>query len=215
MEALGTRSPSDAGEAAPVVAAASRRSRIRARLGVVLLLLGLAVAAVPGLAAGNAFLPRLWFRVGSVTTPLPLVQVKSTGATAAPVLTSSGNVIVSPRLRVVATEAGAIYVITGWPSAPTSLADLVLHEPGWTAAAIALLTMVPFYAWWRRCGLSFGRIAGVATCIASAAEVCVLVLVPAPDPPVDWRVWWTVPLGAALMGAAFVVAPAPRRALDD
>ena len=195
------------------------RTRLRARLGVVLLVIGLLVAAVPGLVAGNAFFPRAWLRAGSFEIPLPLAGW-SPGSTRPQMIDVSGDEIQvssnGSRGRETITITGnASISITGAPFAPSRLTDLVLYEPGWTAAAIAVLLGVPLYIWWRRGGLSFGRAAGVAMCVAAAAAVCLLVLVPETDGPRGRGIWWTVPLGASLMATAFVVAPAPERRVDD
>jgi hypothetical protein len=214
---MGAGPPSGAGDVAPVVEQAPRRTRIRARLGVVLLLLGLAVAAVPGLAAGDDFLPRSWTGTGCVQIPLPFAGAPTTGPGPFLIRASGDGLSATTSAGAITIQASGTFTITGWPFVHSSLTGLVLHEPGWTAAAIALLSMVPFYGWWRRGGLSFGRAAGVAACVAAAAGVCVLTLA-APTGSVDvavGAVWWTVPFGAALMGAAFLVAPAPERRGDE
>jgi hypothetical protein len=107
-------------------------------------------------------------------------------------------------------------VIVRRPIGRSTLCDLVAFEPGWTAAAAALLAMAPLYVWWRRSGVPFARVVGVAACVAAAAAVCVFVLVPESDhEQAIGGCWWTMPLGGLLMAAAFCVAPAPARARDD
>lgn len=183
-------------------AATSSRARVRARFAVVLLLLGLAVASVPGLAAGDAFRP------GTVIYSVsrgPFTWV----AAQRPTQNAFTVDVTTPRVE----HTFRIYPRSPWRS---SLPDLVLHETGWTAAAVALLALAPLFAWWRRAGLTFGRVAGVASSAAAAASVCLLVLVPRADTfESAGGVWWTVPLGAVLMGAAFAVAPAPVPRRDD
>jgi len=197
-------------------AAPTLRARIRTRVAVVLLLLGLAVAVMPGLAAGDAFRPSAWICVGSWRLPFPPTAAPSSGA--APTKYSIEGEEVTIELIGGATNIrakGSIRIV-GTPFGRSSLIDLVLHEAGWTAAAVALLALAPLFVWWRRAALTFGRVAGIASSVAAAASVCLLVLVPRANPPeFVGGVWWTVPLGAVLMGAAFVVAPAPVPRRDD
>ena len=188
------------------------RSRVtgRSRFAVLLLLLGVVAAFVPGLAAGNGFRPCGWISKGTFLIPKPPVS----GSGAYRITGDGARVGGDARAIVVTGNAQITY--TGVGSGRARLCDLVAYEPGWTAAAAALIAMAPLYLWWRRGGLAFARVAGIAACIAAAAAVCVFVLVPRTlfEESIG-GIWWTMPLGALLMAAAFLVAPAPVRSRDD
>jgi hypothetical protein len=153
------------------------------RWAVALLVAGVVVAFVPGLAAGERFL---------YPSP-PLVHLGPRPRP--PFLISSGLV-----------PDG---LIVKFP--PTSLVELVRTDAAWAIAAATLLASPLLFLWWRSSAIGFGRVAGVACCVAAAAAACVLVIN-------RWEfeyfkpgwIWMSVPLGAALMAAAFLVAPAPR-----
>jgi hypothetical protein len=197
------------GTDAPIAAQTSRRPRVRARLGVVLLLLGLVVAFVPGLAAGDRFLSVRWHFVvlDSPSERADAADLRRTRIAPAGVYSSGGP----------AGTAGEIE----WPG--SSLTNFVSNDTRWALAAATLLTVPLLFAWWRRSAAGFIRNAGFACSLAAAVAACAMALThPAPPRNVFFEVatsrsglWWTVPFGAALMAAAFAVAPTPARPLDD
>jgi hypothetical protein len=211
--------PSGAGEAALTVATPSRRMRARARLAVVLLLLGLLVASVPGLAVGDEFLSAgsfgAWVRIDEGPQgpgppgPAPQKSPAWRWVRASPAPPHVGSFV---RFNA---DRRAFWSVPTVPP-PLSMTNLVRHEAAWTAAALALVVTPLLFAWWRRRGASFGRGVGIACSLAGGAAVGALVL-EAHSRYADAQggVWWTVPLGGALMGAAFLVAPPPTRAGDD
>ncbi len=188
------------------------RARVPARVALALLLIGLFIAFVPGLAAGNGFMPRAWVSSGSIQIALPMASGQSQRFA-----TATGDELTIDTTGGVLTIRGKTSInLTGSWFAPSSLTDLALAEPGWAAAVAALLAMAPLYAWWRRGSLSFGRVLGAATGVVAAAAVCAMAIDSAHDlSTVTSGEWWTVPLGALLMGAAFVVAPEPVRRSED
>lgn len=215
METTGTESARAAGDVA-VDDAPPRRRVTRPRIAVVLLLLGVVVAFVPGLMAGSSFRPCAWIASGSINLPLAPLQPMSGGATPQSYVITGDDVKLSGSGSTFSVRASGGVVIFGLPIGRSTLCDLVAFEPGWTAAAAALLAMAPLYLWWRRGGLPFARFIGFAACVASAAAVCVFVLVPRSTHEQSvGGIWWTMPLGALLMAAAFLVAPAPVRSRED
>ena len=179
----------------------------RGRVAIAVLLLGFAAAVVPGLAAGDGFLrppgDRLFPWLGppySGTTDGECFWVLGEGV--------SEDADGVPRARIPTfTLYGPV-----WPSA----AGLVRHNAGWAAAAAAIALTPLLFLWWRRAGTSFGRVSGIACGAAASAAVLGLVLIPGePELRCVQGVWWTVPAGGALMCAAFLVAPAPVRRLED
>jgi hypothetical protein len=92
-----------------------------------------------------------------------------------------------------------------------SLPDLVRADASWTVAIATLAVAPALFLWWRRSPARFLRGAGVACCVAASAAVCTLALTRPYGEigPLSW-IWCTVPLGGALMAAAFLVAPAPQ-----
>jgi hypothetical protein len=61
--------------------------------------------------------------------------------------------------------------------------------------------------------IAFGRVTGVACCVAASSAVCAFALTVAPGPldvAMDSWGWIALPAGGLLMAAAFLVAPAPR-----
>jgi len=187
-----------------------------------LLLVGLAVAVAPGLTAGQDFAPRSPRRVFSSFASIR-VQVAATpvgAGTAKPVVwfhTVRAPDSSAPAAGSVGPAAAQPFSLTYFwqPLSPTAV-DLVQSDAGWAAAAVSI-ALAPFlFLWWRRAGTSFGRIAGIACGAVASAAVCSLVLVPREGTAaVVGGVWWTVPLGGALMCAAFLVAPAPSPMRDD
>jgi hypothetical protein len=210
--------PSGAGEAALTVATPSRRMRARATFAVVLLLLGLLVTVVPGLAAGDEFRRGL----PGVVVVTPVVPAQSS-APAPPsgelcfrVLTADRTVRVRNGGPAITLNQTLAFTITSGPPTGSSLTDLVLHEAGWTTAALGLVIAPLLFVWWQRRGVSFARMLGIACSLAAGAAVGALVFESrARFSDAEGGNWWTLPLGAALMGAAFVVAPAPGRRSDE
>ena len=171
------------------------RARLRARCAVALLLVGLVVAFVPGLAAGDLFLP----------SPFPEfdVIIRSIGTDRSVGTNHYGfGGVTTARVLVGAP-------VTTWP--PTSLIGWVRADGSWAASAVSLLVAPLLFLWWRRSAIGFGRVAGIVCCLAASSVVCLMVLTnPVREiAPPGW-IWRTVPLGGALMAAAFLVAPAPR-----
>jgi hypothetical protein len=204
------------------VSTAHPAGRTRTRAAVALLVVGMLVASVPGLAVGDEFLSG-----GSLGA---WVRLDDPGQGPRPAGTATWSIQPAPRWRgfrvsPAPPEDGSFVRFNAVRSAfwsvptvppPLSMTNLVRHEAGWTAAALALVVTPLLFAWWRRRGASFGRGVGIACSLAGGAAVGALVLeAHARYGDAQGGVWWTVPLGALLMGAAFVVAPAPGRALDD
>ena len=221
MDALGAATPSGAGEAALIFVTPSHVTRARARLGVVLLLLGLLVTVVPGLAAGDAFRPGVPGAV--VVTPVVPAQSSATAPPSGAVCFRTVAADRTVRVRMVrqdgtaiALNQGVVFTFSIGPPPRSSLTDLVLHEAGWTAAALGLVVAPFLFVWWRRRGVPFARVVGIACSLAAGAAVGALVFESrARFSDAAGGVGWTMPLGAALMGAAFVVAPAPERRGDE
>ena len=178
-------------------------ARRRARCAVAVLLIGLVVAFVPGLAAEQHFVRAvetfacLQPGPGSPTyrwVELDAPDEQGGRASTAPVYTWNG---IQP-----------VQLVPIWG---TSALELVRRELGWAAAAATLAIIPLLFACWRFGNASFGRSAGVACAAVACISVCVLVgrmtdssrLLPG-------GFWWTVPVGGALMAAAFLVAPPPR-----
>ena len=185
------------------------RARWRVGLAVALLLVGLLGAVIPALAAGTAFLPdeRVYQVDGSKAIPMSFaksaptpVECRFTGETYS-VGPTPGGMTINGRGRV------TLSIIAPWTSADW----LVLHDARWTSVAAAFAIAPLLFLWWRRAAWSFGRVAGIACCAAGGVSVCAIVLLGRDEGSrVVGGTWWTVPLGAAVMLAAFVVAPAPR-----
>jgi hypothetical protein len=98
---------------------------------------------------------------------------------------------------------------------PTALSELICTDPAWAVAIATLLTSPLLFLWWRVSAIGFGRVAGIACCVAAAAAACALVLTrPDREFGSPGRLWTTVPIGAVLMAIAFLVAPPPRRGDD-
>ena len=222
MAALGAGTPSGAGEAALVFVTPAHVTRARAGLGVVLLLFGLLVTVVPGLAAGDAFHPGL--PGGVIVTRVVPAQASATAPPSGdrsfrvslPLVTADGETRVRQGGPAIALNQTLAFTFTFGPPPGSSLTDLVLHEPGWTAAALGLVLAPLVFVWWRRRGVPFARVVGIACSLAAGAAVGALVFESrARFSDAEGGVWWTLPLGAALMGAAFLVAPAPERRGDE
>jgi hypothetical protein len=171
--------------------ALERRWTRRAQWAVALLLLGSAVAFVPGLAAGDAFMRTQWTTANGSLPPFTTAKWTTTTP-----VTFGGRPF---RIRSLS------FVIDD------SLTALVRNDPSW-AASIATLVFAPFlFLWWRRSAIGFGRVAGVAACVAAATAVCGIVQLSAGREIAEPKwVWATVAIGGALMAAAFLVAPTPR-----
>ena len=158
----------------------ARASVGRMRVAVAVLVIGLVVAFVPGLIAGEEFLRavRVWFADGHDEW------------------------------------LGSVYLFTHerrMPRCPgTSAEYLVRVDGGWAAVAISL-ALAPFlFGWWRLAGAGFLRIAGTGCAVAAGASAFAFVASMRGVSNLPDGVWWTVPLGGALMAAAFLVAPPPR-----
>lgn len=172
--------------------------RWRSRLAVALLLLGLVVAFVPGLIAGDEFLwstatRKVLFTNGKVVRTYVVDFATATPGPSGPT-------------RIV----GLSFLIY-----PTSLVELATTDIAWASSLVALGVAAGLFVWWRRTAIGFGRVVGIGSCAAAAVAVCALVLSRFDHEYVSpgWT-WRTVPLGAALMAAAFVTAPAPPRRDD-
>src|SRR5262245_43085643 len=174
------------------------RGRRRVRWAVALLVLGLVVALVPGLGSGDHFLPSVFTDV-QWDSAVPSVG----GAT----FTLAGLNHFGFRI-----ESSASLAFDTFPADPsTSFAGLVTTDLAWSVAAATLLVAPLLFVWWRRSAAGFVRIAGIAACVAATGAVCALVLTRRDREYLDlYSAWITVPAGAALMAAAFLVAPAPR-----
>jgi hypothetical protein len=151
---------------------------------ITLLVLGLVVAFVPGLAAENGFLRaiHLWSGDSSETRDWWMYVP---GRFHMPVLSVD---------RVLGTSA----------------LDLIRSEVEWAIVAASLGLVPVLFGWWRRAGVGFARTGGVGVSVAAAASVIALVGSMRGLSDLPAGVWWTVPLGGALMAAAFLVAPTPR-----
>jgi hypothetical protein len=165
------------------------RDRRRIRWAVALLLLGFLVAFVPGLAAGDDFVV--------VTSEWNVIEKGSRhdDHVSAPIV-----------LHFYVRTDGTVLRVP-----PTSYCDLVGDDLSWATSAATLLVAPLLFLWWRRSALRFGRGAGIACCVVASAAISALVLTRADLEYMSlaWT-WGTVPLGGALMVAAFLVAPAPR-----
>jgi hypothetical protein len=191
-----------------------RRTRRRARWAVALLIIGLLGAVVPALAAGSGFLPIEHIYRVEGSRLIPLSSPGSAGP--APMeCRISGDVLATgvnaAGLTVRGSGEAKIMYIAPW----TSAVYLVQHDAGWAAAAAAIALAPLLFLWWRRAAVSFVRVAGLACCVAAGASVCAIVLLGQDEGShVVGGTWWTVPVGAAVMAAAFLVAPTPRRRDD-
>jgi hypothetical protein len=174
--------PGSFGETAGAACDVARASKARMRWAVALLVVGVVVAFAPGLAADMAFLRvvHIWHVDGRGE------WIELVGLTR------------FDRTRVDGSELG------------TSALDLVRTEVAWAAIAASLGVVSLLFGWWRRDGFPFARWAGVGCSMAAAVSVIALVASMRGLSDVPSGNWWTVPLGGALMAAAFVVAPAPR-----
>ena len=165
----------------------------RFRWAVALLVLGVFAAFVPGLVAGDRFVSLEYDRTAMQETVLLWDRVQP-----AP---GSHDVFVPVEVII--------------PDGVTSLTGIASRDAAWAIGIVTLLFAPFLFVWWRRSAVGFGRVAGAVCCAAAGCEFSALVLTRLRDD--CWSVggiWWTVPLGAALMGAAFLVAPAPRRRDD-
>lgn len=174
------KSPDSFGETAAPPCDVARAGRVR--MAVALLVVGLFVAFVPALAAGEDF--------------LPVVQI--------PVWDDEGR---SQWVQVATRHhMGRTWYLSPWTSATT----MVRSDAAWAAIAISLVLVPALFAWWRGAGFRVARTAGLVCAVAASASVVALVMSMQLS-HVLAGVWWTVPAGGALMAVAFVVAPAPRR----
>ena len=184
------------------------RAKRLVRWAVAVLLLGLVVALVPGLAAGEGFVRAVDFRI-HLSLPQPGEFVSDGWVEVAGPNEAGGSFSfeTTPYSSTKPPPNVTLVQICG-----TRASTLVRDELSWTAAAAALAIAPLLFAWWRFGNPSFGRTAGVACAVVASLTVCVLVSRMADT---SWTfpagVWWTVPAGGALMAAAFVVAPTPRR----
>lgn len=181
--------------------------RARRRLGraVALLVIGLLVAFVPALVAGDRFLLDP-YQASIAAWDQAIPSSANATLTYGTVGTSHYGFGGTSSEASVSADT---FVVNFGP--PTSLSDLVSSDIAWAIPAATLLLVPGLFLWWRRSAVTFGRIAGAASAIAASSVVCALVLTR------DWNefvppgwIWVSVPLGGALMAAAFVVAPAPR-----
>jgi hypothetical protein len=174
------------------------RDRRRICWAVALVLLGFLVAFVPGLLSGDEFVPRRPTSTDWYSRPLSNTSFAATPAETSHAGSGVARTFVIRSLTIVIDP-------------PTSLVGLATTDLSWAVAAATLLVAPLLFLWWRRSATGFGRAAGVASCFAAAGAVCALVLT-RPDCEVvsPAAIWCMVPLGGALMGAAFLLAPAPR-----
>jgi hypothetical protein len=189
------------------------RARRRGRWAIVLLLIGLLAAVVPALVAGSRSRTVVYlFRTGNGSTPPRAIVMTTDSPTPEIYRVTGDDLSVDTNDGVVRIRGSANLALTTTGMPPwTSVVDLVQHDAGWAAAAASIALAPLLFLWWRRAATAFVRVAGIACCAAAGVSVCALVLFRADGaPPVDGDTWWTVPLGAALMTAAFLVAPAPR-----
>src|SRR5262245_2447209 len=160
---------------------------------VAMLVLGLLVALVPPLAAGDDFIypqPEMG-RIGAELVRADFGKRRT--------------------FRDIHVRDDGSYVLMP----PRALAELVQYRGSWAAAAATLLAGPLLFLWWRRSAIGFGRVAGVACCVAASGAVCAVVLThPAREFASAGWAWCFVPLGGAMMAAAFVAAPAPLRRDD-
>jgi len=194
---------------------AAPRARRRIRWAVALLLVGLLGAVVPALVAGPRFLSSASVYPLADGRVIVIAGFAGRGGPGpwVPIHYQVTGDRVSAEVEggVLTIRARGTITVTSSPSAWTSAADLVTHEPGWTAAAVAIALTPLLFVWWRRSGAGVPRATGIACCVAASAAVCAFVLTrPANDVVSPGWVWCTVPAGAALMVAAFAVAPPPR-----
>jgi len=176
------------------------RARRRGRWAVALLLLGLVVALVPGLVAGDEFLGAEINGDWDVS----IRGVANGTFTFVGPGTNHAGFGGRPTHTVLTTDAFRT------PLAD-SLVDSVRTDLSWAGSLASLIVAPLLFLWWRRSAIRFGRIVGAACCVATSTVVCVTLLThPMYEFATLGRVWLTVPLGGALMAAAFVVAPAPR-----
>ena len=94
---------------------------------------------------------------------------------------------------------------------PPSLFDLMRFEHAWTVAMATLALAPGVFLWWRWSGARFARVVGAACCAVACLAVCALAFTH-PYFGNDNRgwTWCAVPVGGALMAAAFLAAPTPR-----
>jgi hypothetical protein len=106
-----------------------------------------------------------------------------------------------------------------------SLAWLVAHDRWWTAALVLSSAPALWFWWWRRSRMAYGRLLGIALCVAgSGAAVYAMLERPRVFHPwfagaSTWiagsdavRVggtWWVLLVAHAVFVAAFLAAPAP------
>ena len=164
----------------------------RALGAIALLLLGVFVAFLPAIVAGDEFLrPEVdpawvasWMQHASIT------EVRGSGG-----------------MRAVVETNVPIFL----PSGPTSLVGLATTDVSWAVVVVSLLVAPGLFVAWRRSAITFGRVAGVACCVAATTAVCAIVQGQRDESLLFGARWCTVPIGGALMAAAFLVAPPPRR----
>jgi hypothetical protein len=161
----------------------ARAPKRRMRWAIAMLVAGVVVAFVPAIAAGERFLD-------------PYSPLVSLGPWHRPPFNIHSGLIPDG-------------LIVKFP--PPSLVELVQTDAAWAIAAATLLASPMLFLWWRRSAIGFGRVTGVACCVAAAAAACVLVIHRWDSGYVKpgW-IWTAVPLGGALMAASFLVAPAPQ-----
>lgn len=177
------------GETGAVARDAGRAGRVRMRVAVAVMVVGAVVAFAPGLAAGDRFVSvmPIWFN------PSRWDDRKD---------------------GLVWTEISGRFDFS-WPHRfeplrGTSAVDLARLDSSWTIVAATLALVPALFVWWRRANFAFARAAGVACAVVASAAVVVLVKSMPGLSKLPGGAWWTVPVGGALMAAAFVVAPAPR-----
>src|SRR5262245_56103358 len=169
------------------------RARRRLRWAVVLLLLGFLGAVVLALVAGRGSGAVVYlFATVDGSTPPPPVVMPTDSPTAQTWRVTGDHLSVDTSDGVLKISGVTITAKSNGLRSWTSIFDLVQHDAGWAAAAVAI-ALAPFlFLWWRRAATSFGRVAGIACCAAAGVSVCLLVLFrPDGAPPVDAATWWT------------------------
>src|SRR5262245_17053887 len=151
------------------------RTRHRIRWAIALLLLGLLGAVVPALVSGPRFLSSaaVYLLDDGRTVVIPALTARAAAGRPAPMFFKVTGDRVSANVDggVLTFTGGSTLTFTSGPSAWTSAADLVTHEPGWTAAAAAI-ALTPFlFLWWRRSAAGVARATGIACCVAASAAV--------------------------------------------
>lgn len=180
------KSPDSFGETAAPACDSTRAGAARMRWAVALLVLGLVVAIVPSVVSGVRFVRAV------IVWSIPATSGQWRG-----------------RWRDVCDEHG-FHPFGPFPEG-TSAIDLIRSDTAWAVVAAALALVPLLFGWWRRADVGFARTAGITCAVAASASVVALVASIPDQSHLPVGVWWTVPLGGALMAAAFVVAPAPRR----